>query len=419
MKKTILYIVFLLFSISVSGQNNLGTPYSIFGIGLVPENYGPYAAMGGVSAAMRDNNNINFLNPASYTAMDSNRFYFQFGVTGAYVDISTNKEHSSYQIGQNAALNMGFRLFKNVYTTFGLKERSDIGYDMVYVNDIIGGSNNSYYNQHIQGQGGLNDAYIGLAYQFKNLSIGVNTSYVFGKIEKQQTLAAMIANSYYIKSSSKVSVSDVIFDIGLQYQMKLSQSSKLTLGTTFNLGSGLNAKRTFTAYKINTGSGASESLDDEELRKGNLSYPFKINSGFNYDYKDKWNLAGDYTFQKFSAYKEFGEDQKFHDYHKGALGVSLLPARFGRYWWQRNKYMIGTYFNRSHIELNNMSVNTYGFTLGAQLPFYIRNGELTLGIAADLGIRGTKQNGLIQEKYAKLRINIGFKEGWFMKRKID
>ena len=47
--------------------------------------------MGGVSAAMRDNYNINFLNPASYTALDSMRFYFQMGVTGEYVDVSTYK----------------------------------------------------------------------------------------------------------------------------------------------------------------------------------------------------------------------------------------------------------------------------------------------------------------------------------------
>lgn len=53
------------------------------------------------------------------------------------------------------------------------------------------------------------------------------------------------------------------------------------------------------------------------------------------------------------------------------------------------------------------------------MPVYISNRELLLGVAFDLGIRGTEKNGLIQEKYAKIRLNIAFKEGWFMKRKID
>ena len=57
-----------IFIFKVYGQDNIGTPYSVYGIGLQTENAGPYNAMGGVAAAMRDNGNINYLNPASYTA---------------------------------------------------------------------------------------------------------------------------------------------------------------------------------------------------------------------------------------------------------------------------------------------------------------------------------------------------------------
>ena len=69
--KRILLITFLsVFIFKVYGQDNIGTPYSVYGIGLQTENAGPYNAMGGVAAAMRDNGNINYLNPASYTALD-------------------------------------------------------------------------------------------------------------------------------------------------------------------------------------------------------------------------------------------------------------------------------------------------------------------------------------------------------------
>ena len=93
MKRIFTSIAILFLTLGTIGQNNMGTPYSKFGIGLLPDNYGAYTGMGGVSAAMRDNYNINFLNPASYTALDSNRFYFQMGITGEYVDVSTYKEH--------------------------------------------------------------------------------------------------------------------------------------------------------------------------------------------------------------------------------------------------------------------------------------------------------------------------------------
>ncbi|MCM1029957.1 MAG: hypothetical protein NC410_00750 [Oscillibacter sp.] len=419
MKKIIpLYLLFFLFSWQAYSQNNTGTPYSMYGIGLLQDNYGPYTSLGGVSAAMRDNNNINFLNPASYTALDSNRFYFQFGVTGEYVHIATHQESSSYRVAQNASLNMAFRIYKNLFTSLGFNQRSDIGYDLYYYK-MINGSDDEYYNQQISGEGGLNDFYLGLAYRFGNLSLGVNSSLVFGNIEKRVNLIPLISDSYYINSRNKIAVFDAIFTAGIQYGMTLSPKSKLTLGTAFNFSSKMNARKDLESYKVNTSTQNSETLDDEKLHNGNISYPFRITGGFAYNYKDKWTVAGDYTFQEMSAYKEFGEDQTYNDYHKASIGVSLLPARYGRYWWQRNNYNLGAYAVRSQIELNNVHINTYGVTFGTQMPVYISNRELLLGVAFDLGIRGTEKNGLIQEKYAKIRLNIAFKEGWFMKRKID
>ena len=57
MKKIILLAIISLSCCFAFGQNNIGTPYSYYGLGLLPENTGAYAAMGGVSAAMRDNDN--------------------------------------------------------------------------------------------------------------------------------------------------------------------------------------------------------------------------------------------------------------------------------------------------------------------------------------------------------------------------
>lgn len=75
---------------------------------------------------------------------------------------------------------------------------------------------------------------------------------------------------------------------------------------------------------------------------------------------------------------------------------------------------------RSQIRLNHTNINTYALTLGTQhFPFISLSWELLLGIAFDFGVRGTEANGLIRENFGKIRINIAFKEGWFMKRKID
>lgn len=418
MKKTIISLFILsILSIYVYGQDNSGSPYSLYGIGLQPENNGPYTAMGGVSAAMRDNRNINFLNPAAYTALDSMRFNFQAALSGEVTWISTHKESSHYNVAQNAYLVMALRLYKKLYFSFGFTEKSDVGYDILY-SDRISGSANTTFNQNIQGEGGLNDMYAGFGWRYKNLSLGINFSYVFGKLEKRQTLAANMLNSYYIRTSENVRIHDILFNPGIQYKFKVTPKSNLTLGTSINFTQRMWAKKEFISYKVHS-TGTSTMLDDETLKRGYIKYPFRINSGLTYEYKNKLQIAGDYTFQKMSDYEEFGVKQNLQNAHKAALGISWTPEEMGRFWRQRNTYMAGAYFNDSEIHIKDTDIRTYGFTLGAQMPFYIQNNALLLGVALDFGVRGTEKEGLVREKFAKLRINIAFKEFWFMKRKIN
>lgn len=419
MRKLTLYIICLLFSCQLAAQNNTGTPYSNYGLGLIPENLGPFTAMGGVSAAMRDNVNVNFLNPASYTALDSNRFYFQLAMNGEYVRLSSYKEDTKYRVAQNAALSMALRLYKNIYASFGFTERSDIGYDVLYNEYITADDDNRMFSQHIQGEGGLNELYIGLAWRYRQFSIGLNTGYVFGKIEQRQTLTPFIPESYYINSSDRKQIRGVIFTPGIQYQFRLPKESMLTLGGMMNFTTDLNANRDYLAQEVSMANGMGSILKDEHLDHGRIIYPLKYTVGANYNYNRKWDIAGDYTFQQMSKYKEFGDFQDFNEYHKVSLGVAYVPAEMGRKWLQRNKYMLGTYFVRSHLHFVGESINTYAVTLGTHMPFRFRNRELHLGIAVDLGIRGTEKQGLIQEKFAKIRFNFALKEGWFMKAKIN
>ena len=416
-KRIILTLWTAFLFLNLDAQENIGSPYSVYGLGLLPPNHGPYTAMGGVSAAIRDNKNINFQNPASYTALDSNRFYFQMGIAGEYAYISTHKKSSHYRVAQNSNLNMAFRIKPDLYFSFGFTEKSDIGYDLFY-SYPISGSVNGRFNQNICGEGGLNDIYVGIGWKYKNLSIGTNFSYVFGKIEKRQTLTAQIEDSYYIRTSENNRIRDFLFSPGIQYQFNLSPTSSLIVGTSMNFTQKLSARKEFISYKVHT-SGSSTMLDEENLNRGYIKYPLRILSGFNYQFKNKWQISGDYTFHKMSKYEEFKTSQELKDYHKINIGSSWVPAATSRYWWKRNKYMFGGYFVKSEVRLKDVDINTYGLTFGSQIPFQARTGELLLGVAFDLGIRGTEKNGLIQEKYAKVRVNITFKEFWFVKQKIN
>ena len=420
MKKILVSIAILLSAGYAWGQNNSGSPYSRYGLGLLPDNYGTYTAMGGVSAAMRDNYNINFLNPASYTALDSVRFYFQIGMNGEYVEVSTSKGTRSYSAGQNGSINMAFRVYKHLYASLGFNERSDIGYDLHFIKPVMGDESISSA-QVVEGEGGLNDVYLGLAYQLGRLSLGVNAAIVFGKLEERETLQLLpYTAGYYIRTRERNQIHDFLFTLGAQYPFMVSRDGELTLGVAGNFGTYLGAYKTFEAYKYGTTSNSGAQINDEVWDDGHIFYPSRVVAGATYKHKNQWVVSGDYTFQNMSNYKEFGDQMEdFEDYHKVAVGGYYQPDETGRYWWQRNKYMAGGYFTRSHIYLRDKMVKTYGITFGAQMPLTIAYQQLLLGVSFDLGMRGTEQNSLIKEKYVKLRINIAFKELWFAKRKIN
>lgn len=416
--------ILLLCSLKGFSQNNLGTPYSRYGFGLLPDNHGSYVGMGGVSAAMRDAYNINYLNPASYTALDSMRFYFQTGYSGEYVDISTYNKRGDYTVAQNASLVMAFRVYKKLYASFGFNEKSDIGYDLYNLRSSTG-EVLMYYHEFLEGEGGLNEAYLGLAYRFGKLSVGVNAAYIFGKIEERLTISPEIQwglnyFNYQLKSRTQNHINDFIFTLGAQYPIELNKKSTILLGGSMNFGTYLSGKKAYEAYRINYSSGSTEILNDELQKHGKVFYPSRFTLGATYMKGNRWMLSGDYTFQRMSAYKEFGEKDEFNNYHKIAIGGSFQPNVNSRNWLDRNKYTAGVYFSRSHIELKEKHINSFGATIGTQVLFRsLQQGqELLLGVAIDAGFRGTKANGLILEQYVKLRLNIAFKEVWFMKHKI-
>ncbi len=419
MRKILASVTLLLITTYVFGQNTSGTPYSKEGFGLLPDTYGAYIGMGGVSAAMRDNYNINFLNPASYTALDSVRFYFQTGITGEYVDISSHKTHANYKVAQNGAVSMAFRAYKKLFMSFGILQRSNRGFD-VYYTDVVRGDLNQYCTQQVEGSGGINEAYLGLGYQLGKFSVGVNVSYLFGKVDDRLTMILLpMTSGYYLKTQSITQMSAALFTLGAQLPLNIGKNSSFTLGTSFNFGTPLHARKTFQAYKTGISTGNSILLNDEATKNGTIFYPFRITTGASFQYNKKWFFAGDYTFQNMSQYEEFGANKEYQNYHKIAIGSFYQPNAQGRYWWQKNQYMAGAYFTRSHLEFNLTDINTYGVTIGSQIPIRLPYQELMLGVAVDLGMRGTHRNNQILEKYVKLRINIAFKELWFMKAKIN
>ena len=164
-------------------NNNTTSPYSRFGLGdLHSSSFGRTAAMGGASIASRNSFQINTSNPASYTAVDSLAFLFEFGLNGKFSSYSndittmkTNDVNFRYMV-------MNFQITNWLATSLGLTPYSDVGYD-VKVNETVDNTGDVYSTYY--GEGSLSRAYFGAAIEpFKNVSFGANLNYLFGTLNR-------------------------------------------------------------------------------------------------------------------------------------------------------------------------------------------------------------------------------------------
>ena len=67
--------------------------------------------------------------------------------------------------------------------------------------------------------------------------------------------------------------------------------------------------------------------------------------------------------------------------------------------------------------LDGQQINDFGISFGVGLPVYRSNS--TINVSAEFGRRGTKQNNLVLEKYAKLNLSVNLYDVWFIKRRFD
>ena len=79
--KVLITSVLIFILLPLMAQNNTNSPYTRFGYGDLGErSFGAGRAMGGVGYGLRSPKQINPMNPASYSCMDSLTFLFDFGV---------------------------------------------------------------------------------------------------------------------------------------------------------------------------------------------------------------------------------------------------------------------------------------------------------------------------------------------------
>ena len=234
-RRVSLFVGLLLFPALVFAQfnNNTTSPYSRYGLGdLQSSVFGRTAAMGGASIASRNSFQINTANPASYTAVDSLGFMFEFGVNGKFSNYKSDIANMKTNDVNFRYMTMNFQITNWLATSLGLMPYSDVGYD-VKINETVDNTGDIYSNYY--GEGSLSRAYIGAAFEpVKNISIGANLNYLFGTLNRNSEVYFLGASDFYnIQKYQKIRVSDFGLNFGLQATIPMKDKQHFVVGAVF------------------------------------------------------------------------------------------------------------------------------------------------------------------------------------------
>ncbi len=432
-EKIFLLSVFLVMSVCVFAQDGTYgaySPYSVFGIGDISKQGTAFnKGMGGVGIATRNRRFINYMNPAAVTARDTLSFMADFGLSQKNTIYAQDKLRSANNTFNIYDFIMSFPIWKSSAFMVGITPFSDVGYKFSHKETdpgIIGNTGNITYDSY--GNGSVYQIFFGAGATFwKNLSVGAEAIYYFGNIDKVTNMTYSDASYRSINSGSDLSVRGVTGKFGLQYEQKLGGDVSMVIGATYRLAT--NMKGYAENFKFANQSAVSDTLSHkvdtlghEKLRIGDeLGVGISVRGGekwnaeFNYT-RSNWQNTGIDTAPGFSVIGDMTfrttVSQSFR------AGFEITPNRNDiRYYLKTCTYRAGLYFDQEYYTVNNMSVNTFGITIGATLPVFRLYNGLTLGV--DFGQRAANRHDMIRERYVMFNIGFNIHDIWFQKPRYN
>jgi long-subunit fatty acid transport protein len=275
-----------------------------------------------------------------------------------------------------------------------------------------------------KGYGGINKAYFGSAFSpVKNLSIGVNMSYLFGNIVKERA-TTFPDSAYYINTmiKSTARLSKVNFDFGLMYHIDMKEGRFMQFGLTYNPKQSVDGNSEKIAYSYtwdytNDLEIVKDTASIETGTNGVVVLPTSMGAGFMIGSSNRWFATADINYQKWSEFRYLGDNPGLKDNLRVSLGGQLRPSAvdMGKY-YQRINYRAGFRYERSYLEIRQTRINDFGVSFGVGLP--MKKSRSTINIAVELGRQGTTDSDLIQENYMRLTIGTSLQERWFLKKKF-
>ena len=408
----LIIIGLMLFEASrLPAQNSTNSPYTRYGYGdLANRSFGAGRSMGGIGIGLRSSKQINPMNPASYSCMDSLTFLFDFGASfqASFYNDGTNRQNNWN--GNVEYMAMQFPLLKRLAMSVGLMPFSHVGYSF---GEAKTSSEGQLYTESFEGIGGLNQLYAGLSIELwkKRLSVGANINYLFGSITHTAVTDYISSNTSRITGINMMKLNDATFDFGLQYVQPVSKTDNLTVGLIYN------PKKRMNNVNYETITNGTDVLLDDTVTWKAYDFPAGYGAGLSYVRENKFIAAVDVSFQEWSKASFNGLTEQFSNRTKISGGFEYIPNLFSRPYLNRTRYRAGLSYSNAYIQVRGYGYKELGATFGAGFPMsdsrsFVNFSLEYVKIAPDI-------KTMINENYFRITLSYTFNEFWFFKRKVE
>lgn len=428
MNKYFLALVIAFASCGVFAQSGTNSPYSQYGLGVLSDQGNSFnRGMNGVGIALTSHNQVNYLNPASYSKTDSLSFIFDVGMSlqltnFAEGNVKKNAKNADFEYAVAA-----LRLAKKFGMGFGIIPFSKTGYSFSSKSD----DNVSSFS----GTGGVNEIFVGLGYEpIKGLSLGVNAGYLWGNLERSVIYSYSSSSASTLSKTASVDITNYKLSFGAQYSLSLNKADALTLGATYGMGHSLHSD---PEMLITTLDPLTSVTNTTNFKAGDaISLPDQFGIGVAYLHGKKWTVSADYTLQKWSSAKypkyidNNGSDKgsyvasqdMYLDRNKIGIGGEYCQNIEGRSFASRIRYRFGASYSTPYIKMNTINGVQDGpkeISLSAGVGVPVVNGynnRSFINVSAQW-VRST--TSLIKENTFRINVGLTFNEKWFAKWKFE
>ncbi len=408
-------VLFLLLAIGVSqAQEGTTSPYSFYGIGTLKfKGTAENRAMSGISV-YTDSIHLSLQNPAGVA--DLKLVNFTVGASHKSVTFRTDDEKQKSTTTSLDYIAVGLPIGEKFGASFGLIPYTAVGYQLE--------SQNSLGTTQYEGSGGLNKAFLTVAYKIsEGLSVGIDGNYNFGNIENIAT-SRQDNVQLATREENRSDLLGFSFNVGVSYKRMLTDKLRLYSSFTYTPETNFtseNSRNLSTLLEIQNGVEAPIDSRDIPVSDTDFTFPSQWTLGGGIGQNKKWFVGAEYTDQKTSNFtnRTFTlNNVEFKDASKYRVGGFYIPNynSIGNY-WQRVVYRGGFRFEETGINVNGQDINEFGISFGVGLPVGRLFSNVNLGF--EIGRRGTKDFGLVQENFFNTFLSLSLNDKWFEKRYFE